>query len=168
MKGIEQIMRHDHERLVALLETGARAVREGRWIEAAKFLERFRHDLVDGHMMVEETILFPAFEAQAGHGDLPLTALLRKGHRELHVFFMEMEEAIGAQDTEEYNALLSAVQAILKHHDAKEEEELYPFVAEALPDQGQLAGQTILGQQGTSPVLLESSQNSTSDGIHIG
>lgn len=153
MKSIEQIMRHDHERLDVLLEAGAKAVREGRWQEAAELLERFRHGMVDGHMMVEETILFPAFEAREGNDDLPLTALLRKGHRDLRVFFLEMEEAIGACDAEEYNALLSAVQAILKHHDAKEETQLYPHLAEALPDQGQVAGETILGQQG-SPLAL--------------
>ena len=150
MKSIEQIMRHDHERLDVLLEAGAKAVRKGLWHEATDLLQRFRHGMVDGHMMVEETMLFPAFEAQEGNDDLPLTALLRKGHRDLRVFFLEMEEAIGARDAEEYSALLSTVQAILKHHDAKEEKELYPHLAEALSDQGQLAGQTILSRQETA------------------
>jgi len=153
VKSIEQIMRHDHERLDVLLEASAKAVREGLWDEAADLLQRFRHGIVDVHMMVEETMLFPAFEARDGNDDLPLTALLRKGHRDLRVFFLEMEEAIGARDAEEYSALLSTVQAILKHHDTKEETELYPHLAEALSDQGRVAGETILGQQGSPPAL---------------
>ncbi len=144
MTRIDQIMQQDHERLDALLDISARAVREGRWQDAARYLEQFRHGIADDHMVVEETTLFPAFEAWEGGTEHPLTALLRKGHRDLRVFFQEMAEAISAEDAEEFADLLSTVQTILKQHDAKEETELYPYLAEALPDHGQAVGQEIL------------------------
>lgn len=147
MESIEQIMRHDHERLDVLLEAGAKAVHEGLWHEAADRLQRFRHGLVDAHMVVEETLLFPAFETQQGHAGLALTAILRKGHQDLRVFFLEMAEAIAARDDEEFAALLRTVRALLKQHDSKEESELYPQVAAAMPEQGRAAGKLLLSLQ---------------------
>lgn len=144
MSSIDQVMQHDHKRLDMLLESCAKAAQEGRWQDSAELLERFRHGIVNGHMVVEETTLFPAFEAQEGGDDHPLTALLRKGHQDLRVFFEEMAEAISAEDVEEFTGLLSTVQTILKQHDAKEETELYPFLSTALSDQGQAAGLEIL------------------------
>lgn len=144
MDSIVQIMQHDHKRLDILLESSAKAVQEGRWQDSVAFLERFRHGIVNGHMVVEETTLFPAFDAQEGGDDHPLTALLRKGHQDLRVFFEEMAEAISVEDVEEFTDLLSTVQTILRQHDAKEETELYPFLSTALSDHGQAAGQEIL------------------------
>ena len=141
MNSIDQIMQHDHERLDALLEACATAVQESRWQDAAGLLEQFRRGIVEGHMFVEETMLFPAFEALEGGDEHSLTALLRKGHQDLRVFFQEMAEAIEAQDAEEFNDFLSTVQTILKQHDAREEAELYPHLADALPDHGAAAAQ---------------------------
>lgn len=124
-------MQHDHERLDGLLEGTATAVRKGQRREAVELLERFRHGIVDSHMVVEETLLFPAFEARENDTEHPLTAVLRKGHVDLRVFFQEMAEAIEAADAEEFGDLLRTVQTVLKQHDAKEEAELYPHLAAA-------------------------------------
>ncbi len=133
---IAAVLQQDHARLDRLLESAAEAVRAGRWKEAAVLLERFRHGIVDGHMDVEEKILFPAFERWETDVEHSLTALLKKGHQDLRVFFQEMAETIGASDMEEFLDLLGTVQTILRQHDAKEEAELYPFLADALPDGG--------------------------------
>ena len=146
---IAKIMQEDHERLDQILGNSAQAVEQSRWSEAAKTLEAFRHGIVDGHIAVEESLLFPAFEVWEGGDEHALTALLRKGHQDLQVFFSEMAEAIAAHDAEEFADLLSTVQTILKQHDAKEESELYPHLAEALADHGEAAAQRILaGQEG--------------------
>ncbi len=144
MKSIEQIMQSDHERLDLLLKAGAQQAHRGHWHEATELLKQFRNGIVDCHMKVEETMLFPAFEKHSGNANHPLTALLRKGHQDLRVFIQEMDEAINSQDTEEYDAILSTVSALLKLHDSKEETELYPYVSAALPDHGKAAGQIIL------------------------
>ena len=152
MKSIEPIMRHDHQRLDALLEAAADAVSEQRWQDGAVLLERFRHGIVDGHMVVEETLLFPAFESQPGNADLALTAILRKGHQDLRVFLEEMAEDIAAHDDEEFAALLRTLRALLRQHDAKEESELYPHLAAIMPDQGRAASELLLSLQ---PVAVD-------------
>jgi len=140
---IAQVLQEDHERLDRILADSAGAVEAGRWSEAESLLERFRQGIVDGHMHVEETLLFPAFERWEGGDEHALTALLRKGHRDLQVFFSEMADAIAAQDAEEFADLLRTVQIILKQHDAKEETELYPHLAEAVADGGAAAAERI-------------------------
>ena len=144
---IANILQQDHERLDRMLEDAAQAVQDARWEEAAKTLESFRRGIVEGHMAVEESLLFPAFEAWEGGEDHALTALLRKGHRDLQVFFSEMADAITAHDAEEFGDLLSTVQTILKQHDAKEESEVYPHLAEAVADGGELAAKRLLAGQ---------------------
>lgn len=144
---IAKILQQDHERLDRILEDAAQAVHNARWADAADTLETFRRGIVDGHMAVEESLLFPAFEAWEGGEDHALTALLRKGHRDLQVFFSEMADAIAAQDAEEFDDLLSTVQTILKQHDAKEESEVYPHLAAAVPDKGEAAAIRLLAGQ---------------------
>ena len=136
MSPIDQAMQSDHERLDRVLAATAQAVEAGRWQEAREALTKFRRGIEDGHMVVEERTLFPAFEGWEGGSEHPLTALLRKGHQDLRIFFTEMAEAIGAEDAEEFGDLYSTVQIILRQHDAKEESELYPFLAGALADHG--------------------------------
>jgi len=136
MGAIDQAMQSDHERLDRILATTAQAVEAGRWQEAREALAKFRHGIEERHMVVEEQALFPAFEDREGGSEHPLTALLRKGHQDLRIFFTEMAEAIAAEDAEEFGDLYSTVQIILQQHDAKEESELYPFLAEALADHG--------------------------------
>lgn len=147
MNKIDQIMQQDHEHLDHLLQQSAHAVSIGAWQEAAHLFEIFRHGIVDGHMVVEESTLFPAFEHKEIGDEHPLTALLRKGHQDLRIFFEEMAEAIQDQDTETFGDLLSTVQTILRQHDAMEEKELYPYLWKALPDHGEAAAERILASE---------------------
>ncbi|MEY2340690.1 hemerythrin domain-containing protein [Acidithiobacillus sp. IBUN Pt1247-S3] len=144
---IQDIMQHDHERLDKLLAETEIAVEKGHWQEAETLFQGFRKGIVGAHMTIEEYLLFPAFERWSQDEQHPLTALLRKGHQDLRVFFAEIEDSLQQHDTEEFADLLSTVQIILKQHDAKEESELYPYLDEALPGQGDFVRQKIAAAQ---------------------
>jgi hemerythrin-like domain-containing protein len=93
-------------------------------------------------MDVEEEILFPAVENGT---ETPLTAILRKGHRDLRVFFDGIEDALNARDAEEYSRIAASMRALLERHDEKEEAELYPAAqarlgADAAAVAGRLTG----------------------------
>jgi hypothetical protein len=64
--------------------------------------------------------LFPAVEG----GLKPCRAALRKGHRDLPVFFDELNDALEAHDAEEYRRIAGAMRALLARHDEKAEAEL--------------------------------------------
>ena len=71
--------------------------------------------------MLRRRELFPAVEGGAE------TVTLRKGHRDLPVFFDELNDALEAHDAEEYRRIAGATRALLARHDEKEEAELYPL-----------------------------------------
>ncbi len=78
---------------------------------------------IEQHMEIEEQELFPAVE---GGEETTLTATLRKGHRDLRVFFEELKDALDAHDVEEFSRIASTMRALLARHDEMEETELYP------------------------------------------
>ena len=68
--------------------------------------------------------LFPAVEDGA---ETVLTATLRKGHRDLPVFFDELTDALEAHDAEEYAASPAPCGRCSPVTMSKEEAELYPL-----------------------------------------
>jgi hemerythrin-like domain-containing protein len=113
---------HDHRRLERALEAAVTHVNARQWTAAADAFATFRRG-IERHMEVEEQILFPAVENGA---ETPLTAILRKGHRDLRVFFDELDDALESRDAEEFGRIAASMRALLERHDEKEEAELYP------------------------------------------
>ena len=112
----------DHHRWEQLLDETAAQVGAARWDAAAAGFAAFRRG-IERHMGVEEQYLFPSVE---DGGETPLTATLRKGHRDLRVFFDELHDALDAQDVEEYGRIARTMRALLARHDETEEAQLYP------------------------------------------
>jgi hemerythrin-like domain-containing protein len=122
MSSISEAFARDHRRLEQALEASMMHVRAARWDAAAGAFAAFRRG-IERHMEVEEQVLFPAVERGT---ETPLTAILRKGHRDLRIFFDEIDDALQARDVEEYERIAASMQALLAHHDETEEVELYP------------------------------------------
>ena len=122
MWSIGEAFARDHRRLEQALEASAAHVRAGKWDAGAISFAAFRGG-IERHMQVEEQILLPAIESGM---ETPLTAMLRKGHRDLRIFFEELDDALSARDAEEYGRIVASIRALLVLHDEKEEAELYP------------------------------------------
>ncbi len=123
---IGEAFAHDHGRLEEALDAAVALVHKGHWDAVVDAFRLFRRG-IERHMVIEENVLFPAIENGA---ETPLTAILRKGHRDLRVFFDELEDAIEARDAEEFGRIAASMRGLLQRHDRKEEAELYP-VAQA-------------------------------------
>ena len=122
MEDIGKVFAHDHRRLEEALDASGACVRAGQWDAALAAFTVFRRG-IEQHMAVEEQELFPVVE---GGAETALTATLRKGHRDLRVFFDELDDALGAHDVEEFERIARTMTALLARHDEKEEAELYP------------------------------------------
>jgi hemerythrin-like domain-containing protein len=122
MSTIGDAFEHDHRRLEQVLETSMTHAGAGQWEAAAGAFAAFRRG-IERHMEIEEQVLFPAVE---GGAETPLTAILRKGHRDLRAFFDEIDDALEARDLEECQRIAATMQALLARHDETEETELYP------------------------------------------
>jgi hemerythrin-like domain-containing protein len=132
MQNISEAFAHDHRRLEQALDTSVAHAEVGHWDAAANAFGVFRRG-IERHMEVEEQVLFPAVENGA---ETPLTAILRKGHRDLRVFFDELGDAVEARDADEYGRIAAAMRALLERHDAMEEAELYPVAQQRLGIEG--------------------------------
>lgn len=122
MEDIAQHFGRDHRRLEKALDAAAACAGAAQWTAAAAALADFRRG-IEHHMEIEERDLFPAVENGA---ETALTATLRKGHRDLRVFFDELADALDAHDAGEFLRIARAMRALLARHDDKEEAELYP------------------------------------------
>jgi hypothetical protein len=71
-----------------------------------------RYRKSNNRKMLRRRELFPAEKAV-------LTATLRKGHRDLPVFFDELNDAFEAHDAEEYGRIAGAMRALLARHDVR-------------------------------------------------
>jgi hemerythrin-like domain-containing protein len=131
MQSIGEAFAQDHRRLEQALEASVAHVDAARWEAAAEAFATFRRG-IERHMEAEEAVLFPAVEEGA---ETPLTAILRKGHRDLRVFFDELDDALKARDADEYGRIAASMRALLERHDEKEEAELYPAAQARLGSQ---------------------------------
>jgi hemerythrin-like domain-containing protein len=122
MGDIGEAFGRDHRRLEQALDASLAHVGAAQWDAAATAFAEFRRG-IEQHMEIEEQELFPAVE---GGEETALTATLRKGHRDLRVFFEELNDALDAHDVEEFSRIAGTMRALLARHDEKEEAELYP------------------------------------------
>jgi iron-sulfur cluster repair protein YtfE (RIC family) len=120
----------DHDRLDALLEKATRHVWDGEWVDAGRVFGEFETGL-EGHIRVEEEVLFPLFEARTGIEGGP-TAVMRQEHREIRQAVALMRKGVDAETALAFEEGLTFLRSVLPDHDAKEEHVLYPTVDRVL------------------------------------
>ena len=96
------------------------------WPEFSRRLER--------HLTMEETILFPAFEAATGMKGGP-TAVMRGEHTQMRGVLAEMERRVKSGDLDGLLDQGDTLLMLIQQHNAKEEGMLYPMAAQVLAAQ---------------------------------
>jgi hemerythrin-like domain-containing protein len=138
MARLSEVFCRDHQRWERVLAEVERRVATEEWEQALADFAAFREGL-ERHMAVEEQCLFPVAEAEGASARTALAETLRKGHRDLRVFFDEVQDAIAGRDEEEFRHVVATMRALLRLHDEKEETELYPEVESRLGNDGAAA-----------------------------
>lgn len=145
MERLSEVFRRDHERCEQALGETERRAAAGEWPAARAAFAVFRAG-IERHMAAEEQHLFPACEAAGAAAESALVASLRKGHRDLRLFFEELDEAIEARDAAEAARIAATTRALLHLHDEKEESALYPAAEARLGDRGAAATALLAGR----------------------
>ncbi len=94
--------------------------------EAKRCFKEFKRGL-ERHIVWEEEILFPLFESKTGIHETGPTAVMRLEHRGIKEALEKIHGKVRGQNPEsdrEEEALLS----VLKEHNGKEEQVLYPMI----------------------------------------
>lgn len=83
-------------------------------------------DAVEHHFMMEEEVLFPAFENASG-SEMGPTTVMRHEHGQMRQLFTQMDEAIQSGQWDDYLGAGETLLILMQQHNAKEEQMLYPM-----------------------------------------
>ena len=122
---------HDHRDYEELLIACARVANTAEWAAAEERL----HDLVSllkGHFLMEEEVLFPAYEGLVDAPDAP-TRKLRREHDLIRGLLEHLSEAVGRQDGPQVADVVSRLEALMGQHHEKEEEICLPMAQPQAP-----------------------------------
>lgn len=121
---------HDHRNYEEMLLEFKGVAREQDWQNADK---KF-HDLVallKGHFLMEEEVLFPAYEELVRAPEGP-TESLRADHVRIRNELRRLGGALGARDPARVSESLRSLDAVMDRHHEKEEEIFLPMAGHAL------------------------------------
>ncbi len=130
MTDITTIMSADHSACDEVFARAEELIADSNWSEGAEQFKQF-HDAMEHHFTMEESVLFPAFEARTGMTMGP-TEVMRGEHEQMRALFAEMAESVEKQDSEQYLGLSETLLMVMSQHNSKEEQMLYRMADQAL------------------------------------
>lgn len=130
MTTLTDYLSDDHGACDQLFATAENAVAARDWPQAqsefARFLASIRH-----HFAMEEEILFPAFEQRTGMSGGP-TSIMRAEHQQMNSLLDSMAAALQGRNETGYLGLSETLLMLMRQHNLKEENILYPMADQAL------------------------------------
>lgn len=130
MTRISQYLTEDHEHCDALFAEAENAVAKSDWPRALGQFQSFARDTLR-HFAREEDVLFPAFEDRTGMRGGP-TFVMRSEHDQMRDTLTAMEQALQAKDGQQFLGLSETLLMLMRQHNLKEENILYPMLDQAL------------------------------------
>ena len=130
MNDAQNWLLHDHRAYEELLLEFKGSAAGGDWDAA----DRQLHDLISllkGHFLMEEEVLFPAYEDLVDAPEGPTTNL-RADHITIRNLLKELAEALRSRRSKAISEGLQALDAIMANHHEKEEEIFLPMAGHAL------------------------------------
>jgi hemerythrin-like domain-containing protein len=134
MTTLSRFLANEHNHCDDLFAEAENAVADKNWPLAASSLQRFVTE-TQRHFSHEEDVLFPAFETQTGMRGGP-TQVMREEHRQMNDVFAAMQDTVARQDGNAYLGLSETLLMLIRQHNLKEENILYPMAEQALAGQG--------------------------------
>ena len=130
MDNLGSYMTQDHGRCDALFRQTQHAVGRADWRQARGDIAAFQCAL-ERHLLIEERIIFPAFERAIGSAVGP-TAAMRAEHLRIRAVAQRLCNAVGARDAQAFVNHADALLLVLHQHSEKEEGVLYPMIERIL------------------------------------
>jgi hemerythrin-like domain-containing protein len=125
MQNIKEFMADDHRQCDDFFVAVEKDVAKNDWQSALGSFSRF-HEAMLRHFAAEESVLFPAFEAQTGIAMGP-TQVMRGEHIQLRELMASAEQALFSRDGETYAGEAETLLIMMQQHNMKEENVLYPM-----------------------------------------
>ena len=136
MNSIPEYMTAKHRECDEFFTEAEAAVAKKNWPLALTKWQRFARELTE-HLAQEEEVLFPQFEQATGMTAGP-TQVMRMEHQQMRALVQSLDNALAAQEKDEYLGLSETLMVMMQQHNMKEEMMLYPMMAQHLSDSDKL------------------------------
>ncbi|PKI13915.1 hemerythrin domain-containing protein [Colwellia sp. 12G3] len=136
MSSIPEYMTAKHRECDEFFSEAEAAVVDKNWPLALAKWQVFARELTE-HLAQEEEILFPQFEQATGMTAGP-TQVMRMEHQQMRALVQSLDNALAANEKDEYLGLSETLMVMMQQHNMKEEMMLYPMMAQHLSDGEQL------------------------------
>lgn len=127
---LSEILTADHRACDAIFARAEAAARAGDWPACVTAAAQFRAAL-ERHFLLEEDLLFPAFEA-AGAAPPGPTRMMRIEHAQMRQLLDDWKEHAAARRCDAFLAASETLLVYTQQHNLKEENVLYPMCDGAL------------------------------------
>ena len=125
MTNIASFMTNDHRACDDAFVEFENMISNQNWSELKSSWDAFSQKTLH-HFEMEETVLFPAFEAATGMSSGP-TAVMRTEHQQMRSLMQEIEQAIASEDANQCQGVAETLMLMIQQHNMKEEQMLYPM-----------------------------------------
>jgi len=130
MDTILKFLGSDHRACDDLFASAEAAAAQKNWDSARTLFDQFQAAMAH-HLTMEETVLFPAFEARTGMSEGP-TQVMRMEHEQMRGLMQDMAGAFAAGDRNACLGLSETLNMLMQQHNLKEENMLYPMSDQVL------------------------------------
>lgn len=130
MQNMGRYLTQDHALCDALFRKAQHAVGNADWRQARQAMAAFQHAL-ERHMLIEERILYPAFERAIGRAVSP-TEAMRSDHLRIRAIAQRLSDAVAASDMDGFVTHAEALLLLQHQHSEREEGVLYPMIERVL------------------------------------
>lgn len=130
MSSLSQFLTQEHHHCDDHFAAAENAVAQADWPQAQTAFAQFTQETRQ-HFSHEEDILFPAFESLTGMSGGP-TAVMREEHLQMNNVIAAMASALQRRDGDAYLGLSETLLMLMRQHNMKEENILYPMTDQAL------------------------------------
>ena len=131
-KTVSSFYSHDHDQLDEYMKR-FQGLKRTDYSEAKENFKKFKFGL-QKHIAWEEEILFPLFEVKTGVKDGGPTEIMRGEHRQIEHYLEALHKKVQKKDPESDNEERELL-TLLKEHNYKEENILYPAIDQSITDE---------------------------------
>jgi len=121
---------NDHARCGALFSEVQQALEDGHWKQTAQAFACY-DDALERHLLIEERIVFPAFE-KAVHSLATPSMAMRTEHLGIRAIVQRLANAIAERSAAAASAHAAALDQLMRRHQASEAGLLYPMIERVL------------------------------------
>lgn len=132
---LTEFLTTEHRNCDALFANAEAAAHEGDLDAARAAYAEFETTLAQ-HLSMEETVLFPEFEAHSGITGGP-TAVMRMEHAQMRALLAQMQQALDGGELGDFLGMGETLNVLIQQHNMKEEQMLYPICDRALADRAE-------------------------------